>query len=90
MGKYNIDINVYQDFSNGVHGVALLENRDIGAPSCNDCHGNHGATPPGINSISNVCGMCHVSNVNFFKESTMGEAFNEMRFNDDKIPSSNP
>ena len=64
--KYSLDIKVYEDFSNGVHGIALLVNKDIGAPSCNDCHGNHGATPPGVSSISNVCGMCHVNNVDLF------------------------
>lgn len=80
MKVYNIDANVYEDFAKGVHGIALLENKDTGAPSCNDCHGNHGATPPGINSISNVCGMCHVSNVNYFKKSAMFDAFTEMEF----------
>src|SRR5207248_2684679 len=27
--------------------------------TCNDCHGNHGAAPPGVGSIANVCGTCH-------------------------------
>jgi hypothetical protein len=80
MKVYNIDSHVYDDFAKGVHGIALLKNKDTGAPSCNDCHGNHGATPPGINSISNVCGMCHVSNVNYFKQSAMFDAFTEMEF----------
>ena len=32
---------------------------DLSAPTCNDCHGNHGAAPPGVGSIVNVCGTCH-------------------------------
>ncbi len=77
MQKYNIDSNVYSDFAKGVHGVALLEKKDVGSPACNDCHGNHGATPPGISSISNVCGMCHINNIEFFKESKMAKPFAE-------------
>jgi hypothetical protein len=42
-----------------VHGVALLEKGDLSAPACNDCHGNHGAAPPGVRDISMVCGTCH-------------------------------
>src|SRR5262249_49717952 len=32
---------------------------DLSAPTCNDCHGNHGAAPPGVGSVTNVCGTCH-------------------------------
>ena len=59
MRGYGIPTNQYDDFVGSVHGVALLENKDAGAPACNDCHGNHGATPPGVTSISAVCGLCH-------------------------------
>jgi cytochrome c553 len=41
-----------------VHAAALFERDDLSAPTCNDCHGNHGATPPGLDSIAFVCGQC--------------------------------
>jgi predicted CXXCH cytochrome family protein len=41
------------------HYEALTERNDLSAPTCNDCHGNHGAAPPGVRSVANVCGTCH-------------------------------
>jgi predicted CXXCH cytochrome family protein len=46
-------------YTNSVHGKLLLEKGDLSAPVCNTCHGNHGAAPPGISSVRNVCGNCH-------------------------------
>lgn len=80
MQPYNLSSNQYDEFSKSVHGVALLEHRDISAPACNDCHGNHGATPPGIESISHVCGTCHVNNEQFFQQSTLSSIFNDAGF----------
>jgi hypothetical protein len=77
MGGYGIPTTQHDDFARGVHGVALLENQDTGSPACNDCHGNHGAVPPGIASVRQVCGQCHVNNVQYFTASRMGEAFEE-------------
>lgn len=75
-----IPTNQYEIYANSVHGEALLENGDIGAPACNDCHGNHGATPPGINSVSHLCGSCHVNNLEFFKKTRMAQIFEELNF----------
>jgi hypothetical protein len=80
MAGYGIPTDQYEKFAQSVHGVALLENQDTGAPACNDCHGNHGATPPGITSIGQVCGHCHVNNMQYFTESRMGKAFVEEGF----------
>lgn len=77
MQEYGIRTNQYEQFAKGVHGVALLENQDTGAPACNDCHGNHGAVPPGITSIRQVCGSCHANNMTYFSASQMGAAFEE-------------
>ncbi|MBT8401352.1 MAG: cytochrome c3 family protein [Rhodothermia bacterium] len=77
MAEYGFRTNQYGDFVESVHGTALLERQDIGAPACNDCHGNHGAMPPGIQSIENVCGMCHVNNAEFFESTPMAVAFAE-------------
>ena len=48
MKGYRIPTDQVKKFSTSVHGIALLEKRDLGAPSCNDCHGNHGAAPPRV------------------------------------------
>jgi predicted CXXCH cytochrome family protein len=77
MAPYGIPTNQLEEFKRSVHGVALLEKEDTGAPACNDCHGNHGATPPGITSITQVCGQCHANNMRYFTESRMGRAFVE-------------
>jgi predicted CXXCH cytochrome family protein len=60
-----------------VHGIALLKNQDTAAPACNDCHGNHGATPPGVISISYVCGECHALNAEYFAKSPHAPAFEQ-------------
>ncbi|MBU1100880.1 MAG: cytochrome c3 family protein [Bacteroidetes bacterium] len=80
MYTYKLKSNQYEEYSKSVHGVALLEHRDISAPACNDCHGNHGATPPGIQSISHVCGTCHVNNQQYFEKSNLSTIFSEAGF----------
>ena len=65
----------YEDFRASVHGTALLERGDIGAPACNDCHGNHGAFPPEVGSIAHVCGLCHVANAELYNSSFHAEIF---------------
>ena len=77
MAGYNIGTNQYEKYAKSVHGVALLENEDTGSPACNDCHGNHGATPPGVGSLAKVCGECHVNNMEYFEASAMAEPFEE-------------
>jgi predicted CXXCH cytochrome family protein len=68
----------YEHWSQSVHGRALLENGDLSAPSCNDCHGNHGALPPGVDSVANACGTCHGKISNLFAETTMKHRFEQV------------
>jgi len=77
MDKYKLPSNHLAEYKSSVHGEALFVKKDLGAPVCNDCHGNHGATPPGVTSISRVCGTCHVKNLEFFDQSTMAKAFQQ-------------
>ena len=79
MKEYNIPTNQYADFVVSVHGKDLLEKQDTGAPACNDCHGNHGATPPGLSSISHVCGTCHYNNMEYFSTTLMSAKFQELK-----------
>ncbi len=46
-------------YEKSVHHAAMVGNNDLSAPTCNDCHGNHGAAPPGVGAVANVCGTCH-------------------------------
>jgi predicted CXXCH cytochrome family protein len=46
-------------YESSVHHEAMVKRNDLSAPTCNDCHGNHGAAPPGVGAVSNVCGTCH-------------------------------
>ena len=58
-------------YAKSVHGVALLEKGDVSAPACNDCHGNHGAAPPGLKDVAMVCGTCHGREAELFAGSRM-------------------
>jgi len=78
MADYNIPTDQYAQYKTSVHGRDLLEKKDLGAPACNDCHGNHGATPPGLTSIARVCGTCHVNNQKLFQKSVHKKIFDMM------------
>ncbi len=79
MKEYNIPTDQFEQYAKSVHGMALMDKGDLASPACNDCHGNHGATPPGLESISHVCGTCHLNNMQYFSDSKMGEAFVEQK-----------
>jgi hypothetical protein len=65
------------DYRESVHGQALLVRGDLGAPACNDCHGNHTASPPGVASVSRSCSICHSANASLFDGSKHKQAFDE-------------
>ncbi len=75
MKPYGIPVDQYESYASSVHGIALLEKNDVGAPACNDCHDNHGAVPPGVQSVSQVCGTCHALNAELFSQSPHKKAF---------------
>jgi len=77
MKGYGIATDQFEKYARSVHGIALLQKGDLGAPACNSCHGNHGATPPGVASISKVCGTCHALNADLFSASPHKQAFDE-------------
>jgi predicted CXXCH cytochrome family protein len=56
----------------------MLAQGDMSAPTCTTCHGNHGATPPGVTSVANVCGTCHVFFAQLFDKSPHQAAFAKM------------
>jgi len=77
MASYGIPVNQFAGYSKSVHGRALLERHDLGAPACNDCHGNHAASPPITGAIANVCGNCHAFNAELFARSPHKKAYEE-------------
>lgn len=78
MKDYRISTSQESDYRESVHALALFEKKDLSAPVCNDCHGNHGAAPPQVISIAQVCRQCHPSAGKLFSESPHKEPFDEM------------
>jgi hypothetical protein len=68
MESYGLASTQHADYRTSVHAKALYEDGDLGAPTCNDCHGSHGAVPPGVGSVANVCGSCHGREASLFRE----------------------
>ena len=75
MARYGIKGDELPEYKKSVHYAALTQKNDLSAPTCNDCHGSHGATPPGISSVSNVCGTCHLTQRERFDLSPHKDAF---------------
>jgi len=78
METYKIPTDQLQKYKKSVHWNMMSAKGDLSAPTCNDCHGNHGAAPPGVSFVGNVCGQCHVQNQDFFAKSVHAKAFVKM------------
>ncbi len=73
----SVPTDQYSLWRHSVHARSMFERDDLSAPTCNDCHGNHGAAPPGIESVTFVCGQCHGREAQLFRSSPKQEAFAE-------------
>ncbi len=78
MAGYGIPTDQEEQYRRSVHAELLLVRRDLSAPACNDCHGNHGAFPPGVTSVAGVCGQCHAINAQLFLHSRHKLAFERL------------
>ncbi len=67
----------YQHWRESVHGRALMDKGDLSAATCNNCHGNHGAVPPAVNSVANACGTCHGKIAELFNNTKMKHRFEQ-------------
>ncbi|MBI5266847.1 MAG: cytochrome c3 family protein, partial [candidate division Zixibacteria bacterium] len=77
MAEYGIPTDQEKLYRTSVHGNAVYVKKDLSAPVCNDCHGNHGAAPPGTKSLSAVCGTCHAIEAGLYSASPHKKAFEE-------------
>ena len=75
MRGYAIPTDVVAKYKQSVHYHALATDGDLSAPTCNVCHGNHGATPPGVTAVANVCGTCHSVPADLFAKGPHPVAF---------------
>jgi len=78
MTGYDIPTDQEAKYRRSVHAELLFEKHDLSAPTCTTCHDNHGASPPGLTSIAEVCGQCHVNNASFFVASPHKPAFDRL------------
>lgn len=78
MKAYSIPTDQLESYETSVHWQAVSEGGDLSAPTCPTCHGNHGATPPGVADVEFVCGSCHVVFQQLFDKSPHQEAFAAM------------
>lgn len=67
-------------YKTSVHGKALLEKGDLGAPACTGCHGSHAAMPPSVASVAQVCRRCHSQNGTLFDGSRHKKAFEDHKW----------
>jgi predicted CXXCH cytochrome family protein len=77
MKGYGIPTDQHAGYRASVHYAALTEHGDLSAPTCVTCHGNHGATPPGVASVQFVCANCHVFQAQLFAGSPHKAAFEQ-------------
>ena len=77
MTAHKLPSDVYSKYLTSVHHKARVKG-DLSAPTCNNCHGNHGAVPPEVGSVANVCGTCHSVFADQFKASPHWEPFRDL------------
>ncbi|HXY08622.1 MAG TPA: cytochrome c3 family protein [Terriglobales bacterium] len=75
MNGYPIPKDQFAKYSTSVHHDALSVRGDLSAPTCSTCHGNHGAAPPGVDKVQNVCSTCHVFQAQMYEKSSHKQAF---------------
>ncbi len=69
MTGYGLSTDQREEYEASVHWQMMSEGGDLSAPTCNDCHGNHGAAPPGVGWVGNVCGQCHAVEAGLYSSS---------------------
>jgi hypothetical protein len=78
MKEYKIPTDQRQKYEQSVHWKTMSAKGDLSAPTCNSCHGNHGAAPPGVSWVGNVCGQCHTVMADLFATSVHARVFKDL------------
>lgn len=78
MAEYGIATDQLAEYGRSVHWQTLSEEGDLSAPVCNDCHGNHGAAPPGYASVGRVCAECHFQIGQYYAASPHDTVFSRL------------
>jgi len=78
MESYKIPTDQLAKYTQSIHWKTMSVKGDLSAPTCNDCHGNHGAAPPGVSWVGNVCGQCHAVMADLFAKSRHARVFRDM------------
>jgi predicted CXXCH cytochrome family protein len=78
MKPYGIPVDQAAEYRQSIHAAALYDKKDLSAPVCNDCHGNHGAAPPEVKAVAYVCRQCHPSAGDLFSAGPHKAAFDAM------------
>ncbi len=78
MKPYGIPAQQVEEYRESVHAFALYQKKDLSAPVCNDCHGNHGAAPPEVTAVAFVCRQCHQSAGQLFSRSPHQAAYHDL------------
>ena len=79
MKQYGIPTDQFAKYNTSVHHDALAVRGDLSAPTCTTCHGNHGAVPPGVDKVQNVCANCHVFQAQMYTTSSHNKAFEALK-----------
>lgn len=79
MKKYNLPFLIGKDYQKSIHYEELYKHNNLRAPTCIDCHGTHGATPPGIADVAKICGNCHISAREYFVNSPHKKAMDSLK-----------
>ncbi len=78
MKTYKIPTDQFERYKQSIHYEMLTKRADLASPTCSSCHGSHGATPPGVDSVANVCSHCHAATADLFAKSPHKPAFAEL------------
>jgi len=77
MKAYPIPTDQFAKYSLSIHHDALNVRGDLSAPTCTTCHGNHGAAPPGVDTVKNICSNCHALQAQLYDKSPHQKAFHD-------------
>lgn len=69
MAPYGIPTDQFAIYQKSIHGIQLLQNADMRAPTCASCHGSHDAKPPTSADVVEVCGKCHTATQALYQQS---------------------